>query len=173
MQEPEVKLTADCAACAALCCVLLAFDAGDSFGFDKPAGTACRHLAGHACAIHGDLQGQGFAGCQRYDCLGAGQRVVQEVFSGQSWRQSPDLLAPMETAFRALRRLHEDYGLLQAAAALPLSPAEESQRLALIARLAIGARQTEAGLAAYLAGPLPGAVRAFLAALKTRLRPRR
>lgn len=173
MPEPEVSLRADCTRCAGLCCVLLAFDEGEDFGFAKPAGQACRHLKGHLCTIHDGLAEAGFAGCRHYDCLGAGQRVVQEVFGGQSWRQDPALLAGMEQAFRALRRLHEDHGLLLAAARLALTPGEESRRLALLADLDLSRRRDAPALAAYLAGPLPRAVKSFLAELTARLRPRR
>lgn len=173
MSEAEVDLTPRCQDCAALCCVMLPFDKGEAFGFDKSGGEPCRHLAGHACAIHGELASRGFSGCQRYDCLGAGQRVVQEVFSGQSWRHDSRLLGPMEAAFRAMRHLHEDYALLTAAATLPLTQAEEAARQALIRAQNIGARQTEASLSAYETGPQPHAVRAYLASLKARLQPRR
>lgn len=152
---------------------MLPFDAGVAFGFDKAGGEPCRHLAGHACSIHAGLAAAGFAGCVRYDCLGAGQRVVQEVFAGKSWRQDASLMAPMDTAFRALRRLHEDHALLVSAARLPLLPAEEAGRQRLLALLNIGQTPTEAGLAAFEAGRLPRAVRDFLADLKARLGPRR
>lgn len=165
-----IDLKPDCNACAALCCVMLPFDEGAEFAFDKPGGVACRHLLGHACAIHDSLSEQGFAGCLRYDCLGAGQRVVQEVFAGKSWRREPDLLAPMEAAFRALRRLHEDHALLTSAAKLPLTATEETARRDLLARLAAEEKQSEASLAAYEAGPLPRAVRDFIAGLRDRLR---
>lgn len=165
-----IDLTPDCSACAALCCVMLPFDAGAEFAFEKPGATACRHLAGHDCRIHGRLAEEGFSGCIRYDCLGAGQRVVQEVFAGKSWREDSGLMAPMEDAFRAMRRLHEDHGLLTSAARLPLTDDEEARRLSLLTRLAADARQTEASLAAYETGPLPRAVRDFIATLKARLR---
>jgi hypothetical protein len=153
--------------------VLLPFDAGEAFGFDKAAGTPCRHLAGHACTIHAGLAAAGFAGCLRYDCLGAGQRVVQEVFSGKSWRDDAGLLAPMEAAFRAMRRLHEDHAMLVSAARLTLLEAEEAERQRLITQLNIGQTASAAGLAAFEAGPLPRAVKDFTASLKARLRPRR
>lgn len=152
---------------------MLPFDAGEDFGFDKEAGVACRHLQGNACAIHSHLTDQGFAGCLRYDCLGAGQRVVQEVFAGQTWRSDPHLLAQMDRAFRAMRRLHEDHALLQAAERLPLTDEEEAQRLALMADMNVTGRQTQDSLSAYETGPRPRAVRAFLSNLKARLQPRR
>ncbi len=169
----EIDLTPDCKACAALCCVLLPFDAGEAFGFDKAGGEPCRHLAGHACGIHAGLAAAGFGGCVRYDCLGAGQRVVQEVFAGKSWRDDASLLEPMDAAFRAMRRLHEDYALLISAARLPLLEGEEAERQRLLDLLNIGQKATAPGLAAFETGPLPRAVKAFIADLKARLRPRR
>jgi hypothetical protein len=99
--------------------------------------------------------------------------VTQEVFAGKSWRDGPDLLPAMEVAFRAMRRLHEDHALLVSAAKLPLTEPEEALRQALLAEVDVEARQTEAGLAAYEAGPLPRKLRGFLADLRARLRPRR
>ena len=173
MPDAKIDFRPNCDACAALCCVMLPFDAGEDFGFDKAGGVVCRHLKGHACTIHADLAAKGFAGCQHYDCLGAGQRVVQEVFAAKSWRSDPDLLAPMERAFRAMRRLHEDHALLQAALRLPLTPQEKAQRAALLADLGIERPQTQDTLSAYETGPKPRAVRGFLASLKGRLQPRR
>lgn len=173
MQDTKIDFSPKCDACAALCCVMLPFDGGEDFGFDKAGGVACKHLKAHACSIHADLADLGFAGCLRYDCLGAGQRVVQEVFAGQSWRSDPGLSEPMEQAFRAMRRLHEDHALLEAAARLPLTEEEDAQRLRLLADLDVADRQTEVSLSAYETGPKPRAVRDFLAQLKARLRPRR
>ncbi|MGV8987500.1 MAG: hypothetical protein ACOH2H_14605 [Cypionkella sp.] len=172
-QENAVDLTPKCEDCAALCCVMLPFDAGEAFAFDKPAGEPCRHLNGHACSIHATLAEKGFAGCLRYDCHGAGQRVVQEVFAGRSWRQDASLLAPMEAAFRAMRRLHEDHGLLTAATRLPLTEAEETRRQDLLVAVALAAPQTSSSLGAYETGPLPRAVKDFIAALRQRLTPHR
>jgi hypothetical protein len=173
MQKNMVSFSPKCDDCAALCCVMLPFDGGEDFGFDKAAGEACKHLKQHACGIHADLAEQGFAGCQRYDCLGAGQRVVQEVFAGQSWRSDISLIGPMEQAFRAMRRLHEDHALLEAAARLPLTNAEEAQRLTLLTDLDVTSRQTQTSLAAYETGPKLRALRSFLAQIKARLQPRR
>jgi hypothetical protein len=173
MQDGLVDFSPRCEDCAALCCVMLPFDAGAAFGFDKAGGVPCQHLAGHLCAVHDGLDAAGFSGCRRYDCQGAGQRVVQEVFAGQSWRRDPALLAPMEVAFAAMRRLHEDYGLLNACTRLPLTGAEQALRHSLMTEQNIGARQTEASLRAYQTGPLPRRVRDFVAGLKARLTPRR
>ena len=121
MDDPTLR--ADCAQCAALCCVGLAFDRSELFAFDKAAGAACPHLAAkHRCAIHADLRDSGFAGCAGYDCLGAGQHVVQHLFGGRSWRDDPALMQPMFEAFRAMRTVHELLLLLRAAERLPLTP---------------------------------------------------
>jgi hypothetical protein len=106
-------LAPDCAACAALCCIVPAFDKGDAFAFDKPAGLPCPNLSGHRCRIHETLAARGFAGCVRYDCLGAGQRATA-LFEA-SWRDDPGLAAPMAEAFRRLREIQEIRAQLAAA----------------------------------------------------------
>jgi hypothetical protein len=84
------------------------FDAEQGFGYDKPAGSACRHLLpDHRCAIHAQLRAQGFPACASFDCYGAGQRVTQQLFGGRSWRESPELAARMFSAYARLRALHE------------------------------------------------------------------
>jgi hypothetical protein len=103
----HVTLRADCAHCAALCCVALAFDRSKLFAFDKQAGTPCAHLSARgACAIHGERERRGFSGCVGYDCLGAGQYVTQLLFAGRSWREDKALLAPMIDAFAIVREIH-------------------------------------------------------------------
>lgn len=102
------ELHADCRRCAGLCCVALPFSRSADFAFDKPAGAPCPHLREQArCAIHHRLRSAGFAGCAAFDCFGAGQRVVQELFPGRDWRTDPDIAAPMFAAFAILRQLHE------------------------------------------------------------------
>jgi hypothetical protein len=101
-------LRADCASCAGLCCVVPAFSRSADFAIDKPARTPCPNLAlDFGCSIHDRLRGSGFAGCTVYDCFGAGQRVVQELFDGRDWRTSPELAEPMFAAFEVVERLHE------------------------------------------------------------------
>jgi hypothetical protein len=91
---PREDLRADCARCAALCCVLPGFTASADFAIDKPAGVPCPNLAAdHRCSVHDRLRPLGFAGCVAYDCFGAGQRAVR---GGQP-----------ERTFAALRHLHE------------------------------------------------------------------
>lgn len=98
----RADLVADCARCAALCCVATSFEASAEFAFDKPAGERCRHLTSdHRCAIHASLAGRGFAGCAAYDCYGAGPRVTQ-AFAGAD--RSP---RERDAAFLALKVVHE------------------------------------------------------------------
>jgi hypothetical protein len=155
---PLPELRADCARCAALCCVALAFDRSSSFAFDKKAGEACRHLTpADRCAVHGARAGM--AGCAAYDCLGAGQRVVQEVFGGSRVRS-----AAMFDAFRVMRLVHELLLLLREAARLPLSSAQAAQRDAF--EQALTAEEwTLASLSAFERGPMAAEVRAFLRTL--------
>jgi hypothetical protein len=130
-------LGADCARCSALCCLALAFDASALFGLDKPAGEACPHLdACGRCAIHATRAERGFAGCVTYDCLGAGQRVTQEMFAGRSWIAEPHLAGPMARAFAAVHRAHALLQLLDEAGKLPLSIGDRRWRARLEAALA-------------------------------------
>lgn len=158
-------LTPDCAKCAALCCVSLAFDSGDAFAIDKPAGTPCPHLAKHHCSIHADLPARGFAGCTAYSCNGAGQRVTQALFNGQSWRDTPALLAPMMRAFADMRAVHECLLLLTAAAALPLGPQDATTRQSLTARLAPD-HLTQDSFADFGTSPLAREIDLFIASLR-------
>ena len=110
------SLRADCARCAALCCVALAFDHSALFAFDKPAGEPCTNLSPTCrCRIHDTLTVSGFPGCAAYDCHGAGPYVTQQIFGGRSWRDDPRLLAPMMDAFAQIRAIHEMRGLVAAA----------------------------------------------------------
>lgn len=128
-------LKSDCSKCAALCCLALAFDKGRDFAFDKNPGEPCRNLEGHQCAIHDSLTEKGFPGCVAYDCLGAGNRVVQEVFAGQSWQTEPRLTRPMMEAFSGMREVHKRIDLLRAAEALPLDGRDDQTRRDYLARL--------------------------------------
>jgi uncharacterized protein YjbI with pentapeptide repeats len=102
------RLRADCARCAALCCVAPAFSASADFALDKDAGTPCPHLGtDFRCGIHDRLRQQGFPGCTVYDCFGAGQQVTQVTFGGQDWRRTPEISTEMFAAFTVMRSLHE------------------------------------------------------------------
>jgi uncharacterized protein YjbI with pentapeptide repeats len=102
------ELRADCGRCAALCCVGPAFSASAEFAIDKPAGQPCPHLTpGFRCSIHDRLRPSGFAGCAAFDCLGAGQQVVQVTFGGRDWRAEPEIGPEMFETFAVMRRLHQ------------------------------------------------------------------
>jgi hypothetical protein len=104
--DDAASLRADCSRCIGLCCVLLAFDRGPLFGFDKPPGQPCRHLdASDRCAIHPAREARGFTGCARYDCLGAGQAVTA-MFEGRSWRDDAVTMREMYDAFVRVREAH-------------------------------------------------------------------
>ncbi|MAC79531.1 MAG: hypothetical protein CML66_15885 [Rhodobacteraceae bacterium] len=128
-------LKTDCSKCAALCCLVLAFDKGKDFAFDKNPGEPCRNLSGHSCTIHDRLTQDGFRGCVAYDCLGAGNRVVQEVFGGQSWRKEPRLARVMTEAFSGMCEVHKRIDMLRAAQTLPLTPGDDQARRDFLARL--------------------------------------
>jgi len=101
-------LKADCSRCAALCCVAPALTVSADFALDKPAGRPCPKLRDDdGCAIHDRLREQGFAGCDVFDCFGAGQQVVQVTFQRQDWRQDPRLASSMFDTFMVMRQLHE------------------------------------------------------------------
>ena len=104
----SLSLRADCANCAALCCVAPGFSVSADFAIDKAPGQPCPHLdAGFRCSIHGELRARGFPGCATYDCFGAGQHVTQRTFGGTDWRRAPGLAASMFASFRVMRQLHE------------------------------------------------------------------
>lgn len=134
------ELRADCASCAALCCVATAFTASADFAITKPAGRPCQNLTvSFRCSIHDRLRPAGFGGCAAFDCFGAGQAVVQRTFGGRDWRGDPELAGPMFAAFPVVRQLHELMFYLNEALALapgdPL-PADLATLLAGTSRLA-------------------------------------
>lgn len=164
---PEPMLSADCGQCAALCCAYHAFDRSEEFAIDKPAGVPCPNLTARGrCSIHASLKSSGFSGCASYDCLGAGQHVVQKLFGGRSWQAEPALKQPMFEAFRVMRQVHEMLQLVRTAAKLPLSEAQAVQRAELEEALWPAEGWTLARLQGFEAGPIPGQVRAFLRALR-------
>ncbi|WP_419910895.1 hypothetical protein [Hoeflea sp.] len=160
-------LRADCARCAALCCVALAFDKSERFGIDKPAGQPCPHLhASHRCTIHAARGQSGFAGCVDYDCLGAGQRVTQEVFNGRTCWGDHASLRRMMNAFRAMRKVHELLFLLQTAEQLQLSANQRRTASLLVQHLSPRGGWTVDTLSAFERGTLPDTVHAFLKSLR-------
>jgi len=108
-------LRADCRACSALCCVVLPFDADQGFGFDKEANTPCRHLCSDfTCGIHARLAEEGFGGCTRYDCHGAGQRTTR-LFAEVNWTAAPERAEEIFRVFSTLQQLHAQQALLELA----------------------------------------------------------
>lgn len=165
---PELK--ANCAQCAALCCVAPAFDRSSRFAIDKPAATPCPNLKlDHSCGIHARLNERGFGGCVQFDCLGAGQYVVQHIFKGQSWRDHPALAPRMFEAFRVMRRVYEALELLQLARDLPLSTQQAATLRDLQAALWPDEGWSEETLHGYERGPLPKALAGFLQGLRDRV----
>ena len=112
-----LELRADCARCVGLCCVVPAFTASSDFAIDKPAGRPCPNLADDfRCRIHSRLREKGFRGCTVYDCFGAGQRVVQDLFDG-----TPD--PRMHQVFPVVRKVHEWLWYLTEARTISPDPA--------------------------------------------------
>lgn len=142
---PSLDLRADCSRCAGLCCVAPAFAKSADFAINKPAGKPCKHLAADfSCGIHSRLRPKGFPGCEVFDCLGAGQRVIQATYAGLDWRSSPELAGQMFAVFAVVRQLHELLWYLTSALTLPsaasLVPGLTSA-LAMTADLADGSAQ--------------------------------
>ena len=103
MGEP-LQTRADCDRCAALCCIAYPSDEMPGFSAQKQAGEPCLKLGRNGlCTIYDCRAEQGFAGCIRFECFGAGQHVVQTLFGGRDWRDDPNLLRPMVEAFLAMR----------------------------------------------------------------------
>ncbi|MFV0384424.1 hypothetical protein [Paracoccus sp. (in: a-proteobacteria)] len=170
---PQDLLSDDCARCAALCCMALAFDEGPSFAIGKPAGTPCRHLgADHGCAIHQHRRTAGFSGCIGYSCNGAGQRVTQECFGGRSWRDAPELAVPMIEAFQRARRIHDWLLLLREARKLPLTADQQAGAQRLETALTPDAGIGESWLAETATGAMERQVTSFLTSLKETARAR-
>ena len=159
-------LTSDCRNCAALCCMALAFDTGKDFAIDKPAGLPCPNLdADLGCSLYGRLEAEGFGGCVRYECKGAGQRVTQALFAGRTWRDAPELAQPMIAAFAAMRQVHDGIELLETAGSLDLPASLEAERGALL-RSFLPAAWTEESLAAFATSGAPARLRRFLPRLR-------
>jgi hypothetical protein len=170
--EPELR--ADCSRCQGLCCVALPFDRSAWFAFDKLAHVPCAHLSDASrCTIHAELGERGQAGCQAYDCYGAGQRVCSELFGGQSWRREPQLLRAMCDALPRLRDVHELRLLLHQAGQLELSGPAQTRRQHLLDELEPPEGYTPARLARLNVEELRRQTFAYLRSLQTVAGPRR
>ena len=102
------SLKADCSSCFGLCCTALNIVASSDFAINKNAGTPCPNLNDDfRCKIHQNLREKGFKGCTVFDCLGAGQKVSQNIFNGQNWREHPEIAEKMFSVFPVMEQLYE------------------------------------------------------------------
>lgn len=162
----------DCAQCAGLCCMAPAIHRSSRFPFEKPACTACEHLRpGGGCGVHAQRQEMGYLGCIDFTCLGAGQRVTQQMFGGASWQEDDRLREPMARAFLDLYRVQESRWLLQTAAFMGISPEREKERLEMLEIYAPPGAEgwTTERLDRMLAKLSPDTVRGWLRTLGTEM----
>lgn len=102
------KYSADCENCFGLCCVALPYAKSADFALDKDGGTPCSNLqSDYRCGIHNNLRQKGFRGCAVYECFGAGQKVSQDTYDGNDWRDYPELAKEMFKVFPIMQQLHE------------------------------------------------------------------
>jgi hypothetical protein len=119
-----LETRSDCARCAALCCIAYPSEGVPGFAAAKAAGEPCPKLAADGlCTIYDRRADEGFAGCIRFECFGAGQHVVQHLFGGREWRDDPALLGPMVETFLAMRPVSDLAFLVERA----LDPAPASE----------------------------------------------
>jgi hypothetical protein len=174
--DPRQALRADCSQCAGLCCVAPAFTRSADFAIDKPAEQPCPNLAERfGCTIHSQLRERGFPECAVFDCFGAGQHVVQTVFTGRDWQTSPDLAGSMFAVFHVMRQLKELlWYLAESVQKLPASPLREevedaqAQTRGLVALPAPDLEAFDAAGYRARVGPLLGKVSEMLRAGVTR-----
>lgn len=97
----------DCERCCGLCCVAPAFAVSSDFAINKAPGKPCPNLTtDFRCSIHEHLRPKGFPGCIAYDCFGAGQKVTQLTYQGQTWRTIPKVAGQMFEVFGVMQQLH-------------------------------------------------------------------
>jgi len=107
-KELHNNLKVHCEKCFGFCCVALYFSASEGFPTDKDAGTPCINLQpDFRCTVHEKLRQKGLKGCTAYDCFGAGQKVAQDTYDGQDWRENPETSKEMFDVFLVMRQLHE------------------------------------------------------------------
>ncbi|MFC7679813.1 pentapeptide repeat-containing protein [Paenibacillus sp. GCM10028914] len=108
LKKERAYLQAECESCFGLCCVALPFAASVDFAIDKVAGNPCTNLLHNfRCKVHNDLREIGFRGCTVFDCFGAGQKVSQVTYRGQSWHLKPSSAKEMYEVFPVMWQLHE------------------------------------------------------------------
>ncbi|GIN90075.1 hypothetical protein J22TS1_11260 [Siminovitchia terrae] len=117
------SLKADCSKCFGLCCTALNIAASSDFAINKPAGTPCPNLQrDFRCKIHKNLRDKGFKGCTVFDCLGAGQKVSQDTFSGQSWQEHSEIAKKMFSVFPIMEQIYEMIAFIAEALTFNISP---------------------------------------------------
>ncbi len=162
---PELK--ADCARCTGLCCVAYPFIDADKFGYDKPADQACRHLGPDCrCAIHDEREQMGFRGCITFDCNGAGQRAVNDLFRHVDWRTGGVAAGEILDAFRALTHIHAALAQLKVMEELPLDAGQLERFQALFSRLEPASAWTVETLDAFPAQRAEKEVQVFAVSLQ-------
>lgn len=107
-EELFKNIKIDCKKCFGFCCVALYFSKSDGFPINKESGKPCINLQrDFKCSMHSDLRKNGLKGCTTYDCFGAGQKVAQGTYNGESWAATPELSKEMFDVFLIMRQLHE------------------------------------------------------------------
>lgn len=123
-EELFKNIKIDCEKCFGFCCTALYFSKCDGFPEDKEAGKPCVNLQkDFKCAVHRELRKKGLKGCTTYDCFGAGQKVAQFTYKGESWINAKELSNEMFNVFLVMRQLHEMLWYLAQALALAESSA--------------------------------------------------
>ena len=132
-----LETRSDCSRCAALCCIAYPSEDMPGFAASKAAGEACPKLTSEGrCSIYETRAEEGFGGCIRFECFGAGQHVVQKLFEGRDWRGNAALLGPMIDAFLAMRPVSDLAYLVESALGLDLPQSSRDTLLGLRAELA-------------------------------------
>lgn len=104
----NIRYQSDCEQCFGLCCVSLTYAKSADFATNKDGGTPCSNLQGdYRCGIHTELRKRGYRGCTVYECFGAGQKISQHTYSGQDWREHPELAKEMYDVLPIMQQLYE------------------------------------------------------------------
>lgn len=102
------NLKIDCEKCFGFCCSALYFAKAEGFPEDKVAGKPCMNLKeDFKCKIHKSLSKKGLKGCTTYECFGAGQKIAQDTYKGESWLDNKEKASEMFDAFVKMMQLHE------------------------------------------------------------------
>jgi len=131
----EIDFSADCGKCFGLCCTALSFERSSQFGHDKLGGEPCQYLTrDYRCRIHDRLEDLGYAGCDAFDCLGAGQRA-SAAFAAENWQRDTAIARRLYARFSQLLLLQEMRQALDTAASLGIPDELHEKRRVLLARV--------------------------------------